>query len=95
MPEGDNFPSEKRNVIAHRFALLLRHPRNPVDAPDFAEHGAVREAEAEGEEPRAEAAGHREDGGTDEAAIEACNSREERSRTSSYRGGRNYCVQDF
>ena len=50
-----------------------------MDAPDFAEHGAVGEAEAEGEEPRAEAAGHREDGGTDEAAIEACKLRHERS----------------
>ena len=54
----------------HRFALLLGHTGDSVDAPDFAEHCAVGEAEAEGEEPRPEAAGHREDGGTDEAPIE-------------------------
>ena len=61
-------------MAAHRFALLLGHPGNPVDAPDLAEHGAVGEAEAEGEEPRAQAARHREDGRTHEATIEACTS---------------------
>ena len=59
----------------HRLALLLGHPGDPVDAPDLAEHGAVGEAEAEGEEPRAQAARHREDGRTDEATIEACRAR--------------------
>ena len=56
----------------HRLALLLGHPGDPVDAPDLAEHGAVREAEAEREEPRAEAARHRVQGGTDDAAVEPC-----------------------
>ena len=42
-----------------------------MHAPDFTEHCPERETESDSQQPRAEIAGHREDGRRDESTVES------------------------
>ena len=64
--------------LSYRFSLLFGHSGNSVHPPDLAEHGAVGEREAQGEEPGARVASHRERRRAHETAIQTCERERER-----------------
>lgn len=72
----NNF-SPQRESIPDRLALNLQGftlvlGRQPMDPPDFAEHGAVRQTEPQGQQPGAEGASDGEGVGAHESPVKSC-----------------------